>query len=878
MANNYSEILKIVNQGNKMGLSNTITRDNGIPLDLSSVQPSYEAAVIYAATKSIAYIGQPIAVGDKLYIISGTAAEEKFVAADEQEYDNYLVEVGSKTEGDGATIDLVDGVLMLHGIDLETTTAGMLPQIEVVDGQKRIKWVTISQIVQGDGNKVTTLTSEDGSVVITKKEDTDASLAYDLSVVHPAAPEYAIAKDERAESATETKYHLTKDGEKVDVEIVVPDAYDDTALAGRVKALEDEERYDETPLANRVTALEQAGYQTADDVAGILVPYATTDYVDTEVAKKADKSAYDQTVLDLEALKARVEAFLDNTGAATEAIDTLQDLITYIDTHDDADISGILASIQALENKLVLGTREVNGEQKEYETVKAYVEAVIEALNVAQYAKATDLEGVAGRVATLEAKPFDTYATKTEVSEARTGAVADVAAVGYALATEVEETYATKQSVTDLGSAVDTKLVDYAKKSEVESVYATKEALEEHAEAAEGAYAKKTDVYTSKEVDELIAQINEGNQESAGAVSTRLESYITANDKEVANLKAADAAHDTAIAAAQAQADKGVADAKTANDAIAALTSGAIKTNTDDISAIKGRFTTLETAKGDHETRIGVVEGKMTALEAEDVEINKTLGTIAGQITALQGEDARIDGVLAAKADASAVYTKTEADNAIAAAIAAIPEVDLKDYAKTADIAKDYATKAELTAEAERADAAEKANASAIAAIYKAGEGEAVATGVLAEEIARAQAAEKKIADDLALLIENPTEALDSVKELISHVQANGTAVEGIIKRLDGHDTLLAGIGGEEEPATVVAAIAAAKQEAIDEAVAAVPTYELPAATASALGGIKASDSFGINIDGTVNSVSTDLLTQGVEELILFGGNAGVGA
>jgi hypothetical protein len=52
MAINYQEILNLVNAGNQMGLSNTIKRDYGIPLDFSSVQESYDAAVIYAATNS----------------------------------------------------------------------------------------------------------------------------------------------------------------------------------------------------------------------------------------------------------------------------------------------------------------------------------------------------------------------------------------------------------------------------------------------------------------------------------------------------------------------------------------------------------------------------------------------------------------------------------------------------------------------------------------------------------------------------------------------------------------------------------------------------------------------------------------------------------
>ena len=39
---------------NRMGLGNAITRDNGIPLDLSTLHATYNDAVVYAATSSIA--------------------------------------------------------------------------------------------------------------------------------------------------------------------------------------------------------------------------------------------------------------------------------------------------------------------------------------------------------------------------------------------------------------------------------------------------------------------------------------------------------------------------------------------------------------------------------------------------------------------------------------------------------------------------------------------------------------------------------------------------------------------------------------------------------------------------------------------------------
>lgn len=139
------------------------------------------------------------------------------------------------------------------------------------------------------------------------------------------------------------------------------------ALAGRIKAIEDDYLVEadiadfETKENVKKVADDLAAYKTANDAA---------------VALKADQTDLDTTDANLAALKARVEAFLDNTGAATEAIDTLQELITYIETHDDVEMADLVADIQALENKTVLGT---DAEGNEYATVKAYVEAAVKA-------------------------------------------------------------------------------------------------------------------------------------------------------------------------------------------------------------------------------------------------------------------------------------------------------------------------------------------------------------------------------------------------------------------------------------------------------------------------------------------------------------------
>lgn len=164
---------------------------------------------------------------------------------------------------------------------------------------------------------------------------------------------------------------------------------------------------------------ELTAYKTANDAAVLSVKNtadaaATKEYVDAELAKKANQTALDTTDANLAALKARVEAFLDNTGAATEAIDTLQELITYIETHDDVEIAGLIADIQAINNKLAgIDT-----------TVAAYVDAAIEALNIGDYAKAADLTALAGRVTTVEGK-VDVDKVSTAISDAKSAAVTE---------------------------------------------------------------------------------------------------------------------------------------------------------------------------------------------------------------------------------------------------------------------------------------------------------------------------------------------------------------------------------------------------------------------------------------------------------------------
>ena len=124
----------------------------------------------------------------------------------------------------------------------------------------------------------------------------------------------------------------------------------------------------------------------------------------------------------------------------------------------------------------------------------------------------------------------------------------------------------------------------------------------------------------------------------------------------------------------------------------------------------------------------------------------------------------------------------------------------------------------------------------------------------------------KKTADDnaktIALILDNPdTTTIDSIKELTKYVEEDGKTTAGLVNRL-------AGIGGDGEPATVLEAIQQAE-------------YELTVATTEKLGGVKSAaankeNAVQVGADGVMSiaKITTDILAQGTQELILNGGTS----
>jgi hypothetical protein len=661
------------------------------------------------------------------------------------------------------------------------------------------------------------------------------------------------------------------EGKEIDPQVIALDVYTKSEIDGKVetinKAISDEaKRADEaekaldkkieeldyvtpgeleTTLGDYVTSesltTTLGDYATTASVNTALEPYAKTADVNSALAGKADKSAYDQTVLDLDALEARVDAFLTGTGAAEDTLDSLQELIEYINTHDDADINGILASIQAIENKLA-------GIDS---TVAAYVTAALVPVNEAINGKVAqgDFNTLAGRVDTLETESakhalkseleavedkFDDYTT----TEALNGLLANKADADKVVANDTFESFKTTNSEaiekakTDAIADADAKL---ANKANTADVYG------------------KGQVYTKDEIDDLIEGIEAGSSESAASVNTKLESLKKVLNTEIygneegtgdsridaleavgaqANVIESVVASETAkVTATKSGKTVTIDDAALVADIVAAkgVADGAAAkalANESNITGLTTRMGNVETksnenatAIANHATEFATLKGRVDAHDtALDERALKSQVYTKDEVNAITGTPASgktLVGMINDKANSadvylkSEVYTKTEADNAIKA-ITGTPAEGKTIVKMIEDLAAEAYDDTEV-----RGLIADNANA--IKAIYDAS-GEKP-TGVLATEIARVEglvSAEKLRAEGIEAnhegriaSIENffsaaddKDETIENLAEIIAYIESDKSGALEMAGNIQANTNAIAAIYNVAEDGT----------------------------------------------------------------------------
>ena len=491
-----------------------------------------------------------------------------------------------------------------------------------------------------------------------------------------------------------------------------------------------------------------------------------------------------------------IDGLVETVDANKNAIATLTGDVNTAGSVDKkiADAVAPLATTEALN-----GVKATAEAAQTAEQVESAIESAITEANLGQYAVKTEVETALADKADADSvvanSTFEQFKSDNvdAIAAARTGAVEDVAKVGYALETTIAGTYATKnelsQHAADMEATLESTLGDYATTAYVNGELAKKidKATISHStdEKAEGATVTGTqldivvDAFTKAETRQYVADTIKTmtGGESAADVKLLLENHVAAYTEKVGQIDAKDAAQDTAIATAQTQADKGVADAKTANDAIAALTTGAVATNTSDITTIKGRLDTLETAKGNHEQRITNAEGKITALEAADVVINGTLTTINGEISTLKSTDAELLAAIQANTTKfDGYYTKDEVDEAVQGAIDAIPDVDFTGYAT-----ETYVTDAITVVNGE---VAKKADASALDNYYT--KTDADAAFMTEGEVDARINALINAADP------EGGKVISDIQNLVKYVEENAGEIAGLVTTVGEHTTAIA--------------------------------------------------------------------------------------
>ena len=833
MAKNYTEILALANKNN-MGLSNTIKRDYGIPLDYSSVQENYEKALEYAQSSTLAYIGQPISVGDVLYVV--TTPEN-----------GYLKQVGVKPVGDEKSIEVSEeGVVSIYGF--EAAEGATLPQKQA-DGT--IKWVAISAIVEGDGNTKTVVKAADGSdiTVTPAYDEVNDTYTYTLDVQFPAIPEYSV---EKVAGENEVIYKVTKDGVQVGESIVVPGAFDPSEILESIETLQ--------------------GYFT-EGVVNEAKGYVADGAIDTEFKRLAGLidglAGVDTTFTqDLKALKDSFDAFMEGSGAEN-VIDSLADIKTAIESLQshtstyEVKVDEVIEDVEDIKDRLdVIEAIEHHGHENKAELDKI-VEGDVEKWNSLFNYDDSEVRGL------IEPK-----ADKSYVDEELAKKVDVEGYVAYSQEEKDKLSSLENYNDSDLRGRIEsiegtfTNGVDAATLGgQLPEYYATKASVEEAISGVHGHENKDvldgisyTDIENWNAAEQNAKSYSDGK---LGEAVDSLEGKITAEKERAEGIEA------------NFESRIGVLEAKEPTKVEVSETNGNIKVDGEEVKVYDDSSLV---------SRLEVVEGKPFETYAIKAEVETALSE--------KVDNSVLDNY----------YTKGQTETKISEMISDInggeSAGEVLSQLNSYKTLNDERVKAVEDKNVEQ-DTAIKANADAIEVLNGTGEG----------------SVSKQVVDAIAEVVAEAPEAFDTLKEiadyiagdktnaaeLLNKVNANTEAIAAEVKRAGEKEVELAGLingldaaykakdvelvaederlagliqGNTDLINTLNGDGEGSVNKKISDAIAAIPA--IPAATASTLGLVKVGETVSIDEEGTINvsKVSTDILVQGEQELVLNGGSA----
>ena len=339
-----------------LGFPLNFRRGNPNPLDNSSVWASLEAAQTYAASDPVAYVGQILTVVDNA---NSTATVYSI-----QDEAGTLKKVGTSPVGDESTITVAeDGTVSLYGIaGLELTrtekdgsTTNINYQPLLVNG--KLTWVEPSATtVEGLATEIEGLKTR-LTAVETTLGNADSGLVKE------------VTDNCAAISAVYAKIGNVTEGKTV-VDMINEAVYDDTALAGRVTAIEGNylKAADKTELTNAIATAKTEAIET---VLGEAVPE------------------------DFDTLKEVAAWIQSDTTASAQLVTRVTNIENdYLKGADKTALQGEIDALETLIGSLPEGAVST--------TVVAYIQEVVDALKIGDYAKAADLTALTTRVKALE--------------------------------------------------------------------------------------------------------------------------------------------------------------------------------------------------------------------------------------------------------------------------------------------------------------------------------------------------------------------------------------------------------------------------------------------------------------------------------------------
>lgn len=874
---------KLIKNYDVMSFGQSFSRLNGQPLDNTSIYYSLTEAEAYALLDK-AYVGQPIAVIDEvagkttLYVI-GT--------------NNNLEQVGALP--DGLSLDLHEGKLELKGFN--SAENGTLPMVE----NGALVWKTLEDIGAGDGNDDTTY-----EITGISKGEGDAAEIYGIQI--------------------QAKFNGQNSGEPVLIPFDVYTKSEVDAVVGglddRIKALEEAEDADTTysvKEGEKILKLEGTEFSTVASLKYV-------EAADEEPAKiqllgidNAVVSEIDATPFIRDGMLSNVEydaetntlTFTWNT-AAGEMSDTvvLSDIIEPYTAGNGLELSGNEFAVKVDSESEAFLTVGENG-------VK--LSGVQDAINTAaEGAKSGALTEVANNYYNkTEVYNKEEVYNKNEVyakSEVYTKGEAD-----QAIADKISEVNGGESAGEVLG-----QLNAYKKTVNME---------------VWGDEAGTGDENGNSRIDNLASEVqalkNVGSQANVIEVVKVNGTALPITDKAV----------DVAVPTMLSQLDgytgideRITAAQNTANNAqtTANEAKGTAAANAAAIEALTGRVSPLEEAKSNHETRIKTLEDANTQH--------------AGEYATLSGTVAAHTEAIAKKAEQSALNTVSDLAAANEQAIKTLTETTIpginEEIGKKANAADVY-TKDDVYTKSEIGEIAEgqtivkmieeaqaaasyddsevrgliSDNASAIAAIYVAPNGETPASGVLATEIARVEglvSAEQSRAEGIEAdhegriatmenfwkAADDPEGTIDKLAEIVAYIESDKTGALDMAADIQANSDAIAAIYTPAEGETAASGLLAqeierakAAEKVNSDAIAAINNEEsgilakakkytddsiagLPFATAEKAGLVKSSsemNKIAVAEDGTmeINQMSiSKLYVSEDDEFILNGGGA----